>query len=147
MMFGLRRRTSNRTRDTLKDVFAYIDELLRDQRLREDVGSAISHGVVATKRVRAGSDMMNLGARLVGDEELRSNLRSLLDDLDSAAERVRRRSSHRMRNVSLVIGGGGLALAAVPSTRHWIAEHVLGNNGATGSLEPEWNAEAGIAVT
>jgi hypothetical protein len=118
-MFGLRRSRTERVRAALKEALSYTDELLRDERLRADVRSAVGHGVVATDRAREASGLSGLTARLAADKELRRNLRSLLDDVDSVGERVRRKTSHRLRNALIVIGGSGAILAAVPSARRW----------------------------
>jgi hypothetical protein len=54
---------------------------------------------------------------------LRRNLRALLDDLDGVRERAQRKRHHRVRNALLLVSGTGVVLAAIPTTRHWIADH------------------------
>jgi uncharacterized membrane protein len=123
-MFGLRKSRTNKVRDALKEAVSYTDELIRDERLRSDIRSAVGHGAVATHRVREASGFSGLAARLAADRELRENLRSMLDDVDSAGGRVRRKTSHRVRNALFVAGASGAALAAVPSVRRWAAKRL-----------------------
>lgn len=109
---------------TLRDAVSYTDELIRDERLRSHVRSAVDHGAVATDRVRADIGAGNIASRLAADKKLRKNLRALLDDLDRAGGRVRRRRTHRVRNALLIVAGTGAAVAVVPNTRRWVVEHI-----------------------
>lgn len=135
-MLGLVRKSRmEKVKDALKVAVAYTDDLIRDERLRSDLRSAVGHGVVATQRMQEESGLSGLTVRLAGDKKLRKNLRSLLDDLDSAGGRVRRKRGHRVRNMLLIAGGSGVALAAVPDARRWVANHLsVSHNGGAGSL-------------
>lgn len=134
-MVGLRKNRTEKVKDALKEALAYTDELIRDERLRSDIRSAVGHGAVATHRVREASGLSGLTARLAADKELRRNLRSLLDDVDSAGKRVQRKTSHRLRNALFIIGGSGAILAAVPSARKWATRWLpVSHNGANPSL-------------
>jgi DNA invertase Pin-like site-specific DNA recombinase len=112
----------DKAKDTLRDVVSYADEVIRDERLRADIRAAVGHGSKAGARVK---DDVNAGGgittRLASDKKLRRDLRRMLDDLDSASERIRRRKSHRARNVLLIVASAGAALAVIPSVRQWLA--------------------------
>jgi transposase len=123
-MFGLRKSKTDKTMEAVKEVVASANEILRDERLRSDVRSAIAHGVRATERARDDADVSGVTERLVRDKKLRKNLRAMIEDLDHAGNRVRRRERHRVRNALLLVGGGGVALAAVPGARRWISERL-----------------------
>jgi uncharacterized membrane protein len=113
-----------RQMEKVNAVVKYADDLLRDERLRSDVRSAVGHGAGATRRVRKISGPSRVAQQLTADHELRENLRALLEDVDRVGGRVRRRTSHRLRNLLLVAGGSGAVLAAVPSARRWAARHL-----------------------
>jgi hypothetical protein len=131
-MLGFRRRTRmERVKGALKEAASYTDELARDGRLRSDVESAVGHGAAVRDRIRQDIGAARITSRLAGDRKLRKNLRALLDDLDSATERVQRRRSHRVRNALLLIGGTGVVVAAIPDTRRWIVHAVTSENGAS----------------
>jgi hypothetical protein len=121
-MLGLTRKSRmERVKDALRDAISYTDELARDERLRSDIRSAIGHGAEARDRVRADIADGRVTSRLAEDKKLRKNLRALLEDLESAGERARRKRTHRVRNALLIAAGTGAAVVAVPSARRWIS--------------------------
>jgi hypothetical protein len=124
-MLHVKRRTQmDRMKDAVRDAVAYVDEIAGDERLRADVRAAIAHGAEARKQI--GSDVAagTIATRLAHDRKLRRKVRAMLDDLDSASDRMRRRKTHRLRNWLLVLGSVGAALAVIPNVRHWIAERM-----------------------
>jgi hypothetical protein len=135
-MFGFRKSRTERVTDALKTALSYMDDVIRDERLRSDIRSAVGHGAVAAHRVGKGSGAPGLTSRLAADRALRKNLRSLLDDVDSAGGRFRRKTSHRFRNALLVVGATGAIFAVVPNTRRWALERLPASlNGDDASLK------------
>jgi hypothetical protein len=129
-MIGLTRQSRvQKVKDALREAASYTDELIRDERLRSDVRSAFGHGAEATDRVRTDIGAADITSRLAADKKLRKNLRALLDDLESAGERVRRKRTHRVRNALLIVAGTGAAVVAVPNARRWVADHIPSQNG------------------
>ena len=109
----------DKARHALRDAFAYADEIVRDERLRADIRAAVGHGTKASDRLKEEIDAGGISARLTSDRKLRKNLRAMLDDLDSAGQRMRRKKGHRARSVLLVIAGAGAAVvAAIGGLRH-----------------------------
>ena len=135
-MFGLRKSRSEKATEALKEIVASANELLRDAQLRSDLQSAVVHGARATGRARDDADLTGITQRLAADKKLRKHLRAMIDDLDHASERVRRRGSHRVRNALLLVGGSGVALAAIPTTRRWIGERFATTDGDASSSYP-----------
>ncbi len=128
----------DKAKGALRDVVSYADEVVRDERLRADIRAAIGHGATARDRLKKDIADGGITTRLAGDKKLRKNLLALLDDLDSAGDRMRRRKRHRARNVLLIIAGTGAVVAAIPGIRHFLARrrhefaNVAGSN-ATGA--------------
>jgi hypothetical protein len=122
-MLSLTRETQlDKAKKTLREVVSYADQIARDERLRADIRSAAGHGTKASERVKKDLDGGGISTRLVADKKLRRNLRAMLDDLDSASDRVRRKNSHRVRNVLLMLVGAAAALVAVPRIRAWLSD-------------------------
>jgi hypothetical protein len=121
---------------TMRDVVSYAQEVVRDERLRADMQAAIEHGAKASGRVMKDIEAGGVSTRLAADKKLRKNLRAMLDDLDSVGRRMRRKKSHRARNVLLVLAGGAAALVALPKVRLWLAERTSPIVGTAGT-EPE----------
>jgi len=60
-------------------------------------------------------------SRLAADKKLRKNLRALLDDLDAAGNRVRRKT-HRVRTFVLMLVGVAGAALAFSKSRPWLTK-------------------------
>jgi hypothetical protein len=118
----------DKAKRTIRDVARYAQEVAQDERLRADVSAALAHGSKAGERVKKDVEAGGIYSRLAADKKLRRNLRAMLDDLDHASDRVRRKQSHRIRNVVLMVVGAAAAALAFPRIRSWIA---------TGSAESE----------
>jgi hypothetical protein len=126
MLSLTRQSRMEKAKDVLREAVSYTEGLVRDERLRSHVRSAVDHGAVATERVRADIGAGNITERLAADKKLRKNLRALIDDIDRASDRVRRKRSHRVRNAVLVVAGTGAAVAVVPNARRWVADRMPG---------------------
>jgi hypothetical protein len=110
----------DKARQTMRDVVKYAQEVARDERLRADVSAALAHGSKAGDQVKKDIQAGGIYSRLAEDRKLRRNLRAMLDDLDSASDRVRRKKSHRLRNFVLMLAGAIGAAAAFVKIRSWI---------------------------
>jgi len=108
-----------KARRAMRDVVKYAQEVANDERLRADVSSAIGHGSKVSERVKKDIEAGGIYTRLAADKKLRKNVRAMLDDLDTASDRLRRKKSHRLRNLVLVIGG---ALGAAFAVRAWLRD-------------------------
>jgi hypothetical protein len=121
-MLSLRRESQmDKAKETLRDVISYADEAIRDERLRADIRAAVGHGAKASERVKGGIDSDGITTRLATDRKLRKHVRALLDDLDSASDRIRRKKGHRTRNVLLIGASAIAAIAAIANVRRWLA--------------------------
>ncbi len=121
-MLGLTTKSrSEKVKEALTDTISYTEEIARDKRLRSNLRSAAAHGAKVRDRFRMNIRDGLSASRLANDKKLRKHVRALLDDLESAGGRVRRKRSHRVRNAFLVVAGTGAAIVAVPNTRRWIA--------------------------
>ena len=136
-MFGITKEShTEKAKRTAQDVVSYLQEIIRDERLRADMRAAIDHGAEASNRVKKAIAADGMSTRLASDRKLRKNLRAMLDDLDDAGERMRRKKTHRVRNFLVVLAGGVAAVLAFPKIRPWLTERtadVLGK----GTADPE----------
>ena len=127
----------DKARHALRDAVAYADEVVRDERLRADIRAAVGHGTKASDRLRKEIDAGGISARLTSDAKLRKNLRAMLDDLDSAGQRMRRKKGHRARSVLLVIAGAGAVVAAISGLHHVLAQRTVGFDSGKGRATAE----------
>lgn len=137
-MLSLTRKTQiDKAKQALRDAVAYADEVVRDERLRADIRAAVGHGTKASDRLKKEIDAGGISARLTSDTKLRKNLRAMLDDLDSAGQRMRRKKGHRARSVLLVIAGAGAVVAAISGLRHVLAQRTPGFHSGKGRATAE----------
>lgn len=137
-MPSLTRKTQiDKAKQALRDAVAYADEVVRDERLRADIRAAVGHGTKASDRLKKEIDAGGISARLTSDTKLRKNLRAMLDDLDSAGQRMRRKKGHRARSVLLVIAGAGAVVAAISGLRHVLAHRTPGFHSGKGRATAE----------
>jgi len=131
-MLGIGHRTRmDRVKDVLKEASSYT-EVMRDRKVQSRLRSAIDHGTVVTRRVRQDVGQADMTSRLTQDKKLRRNVRALVADLKGARDRIERKRRHRVRNALLLASGTGVVLAAIPSSRRWIANKMaMSENGAS----------------
>jgi uncharacterized membrane protein len=116
----------------VKEALMQADRLIRDERLRSDLQSAVGHAMAAIHRFGKRPGLSGVGDQLMSDYKLRTNLRAFLDDLDNAGARVRRKSTHRVRNTLFVLGViGGTLTAVAPRARRWAANGLSRSHGGT----------------
>jgi len=120
-MLGVKKQGQmDKMRAAVRDAVAYVDEVAGDERLRADMRAAMGHGVEARDRIRKDVASGSIATRLANDRKLRKKIRAMLDDLDSASDRVRRRNRHRLRNGLLILGSVGAVAVAIPNLRRWV---------------------------
>ena len=112
----------DKAKRTMQDVVRYAQEVAGDEWLRSDLSAALAHGSKATdqlrKDIQAGGGIYS---RMATDKKLRKNIRAMLDDLDAASDRVRRKS-HRLRTLVLMLAGVTAAALALPKIRPWLSK-------------------------
>ena len=116
-----RDRQMDKAKRTLQDIVRHAQQVAGDERLRADVGAALAHGSKATDQLKKDIQAGGIYSRLAADKKLRKNLRAMLDDLDAASNRVRRKS-HRLRNVVLMLAGVVASAVAFPKIRARLTE-------------------------
>ena len=108
-----------------------------DGKLRGHVGSALEHGMAASRRAARQTGCTGLAMRLSTDRELQRHMRQMVASLRRARNRVQRKNSHRMRNGMLLLAGAGAAAVAfVPQVRR----RVLGAFGRSDRSSGTWPA-------
>lgn len=129
MLTRTRQSQMDKAKETLRGVVSYADQVMRDERLRADILSAIGHGADASDRGRADIDAAGITTRLAEDKKLRRKLRATLDDLEDAGERLHPKRRHRIRNVLLIGLAAGAVAAIAASARRWFARGSVGPSG------------------
>jgi len=120
----------DRARDRASDVKPYIERALKDERVREDVKSAIATAREIYEQLMGGRAMTSVATKVATDKEIQQSLRDAIDDLRDAAERVQGKDSHSGRNATLLVTGIALGIlfnpVTGPGTRRWLQDKIFG---------------------
>jgi hypothetical protein len=120
----------DRARDRAGDVRPYIERALTDERVRQDVKSAIATAREIYDQLLGGRAMTSVATKVATDKEIQQNLRDAVEDLRHAADRVQGAKSHGGRNASLLLTGIALGVlfnpVTGPGTRRWLQDKIFG---------------------
>jgi hypothetical protein len=120
----------DRARDRASDAKPYIERALKDERVREDVKSAIATARDIYDQLMGGRAITSVATKVATDKEIQQSLRDAIDDLRDAAERVQGKDSHSGRNATLLITGIALGIlfnpVTGPGTRRWLQHKIFG---------------------
>jgi hypothetical protein len=119
-----------RARDRAGDVKPYLERALKDERVREDLKSAVATAREIYEQLLGGRAITSAAARVATDKEIQQNFRDAIDDLRDAADRVQGNKSHGGRNASLLLTGIALGVlfnpVTGPGTRRWLQDKIFG---------------------
>jgi uncharacterized membrane protein len=114
-------------------VVAYVDPLVKDEKLRQRVGAAIIAAAAVRQRIRRQAGLAGLTRRLSTDPVLRAQLLELGTALQAAQKRAKKTRSHRVRDtIVLFLGGLGTIIAALPATRRMVTSRLRGRSSGWG---------------
>jgi hypothetical protein len=120
----------DRALDRASDVKPYIERAFKDERVREDVKSAIMTAREIYDQLMGGRQITAAAARVATDKDIQESLRDAIDDLRDAADRIQGKSSHAGRNATLLMTGIVLGILfnplTGPGTRRWLQDKIFG---------------------
>ncbi len=122
----------DRAKDRAQDMRPYIERAFKDERVREDVKSAVSTAREIYEQLMGGRQLTAAAARMATDKEIQEALRAAIDDLRDAADRIQGKSSHSGRNTTLLLTGITLGIlfnpVTGPGTRRWLQDKLFGDS-------------------
>jgi hypothetical protein len=125
-------KTRDRISDTAENVRPYVERAVKDEEVRENVKSALAAARNIYEELIGQRGVTYAATRMATDKDLQDSLRSAIDDLRTAADRVQGKDSHTGRNMTLLVTGIALGLlfnpVTGPSTRRWLSDLVLGKD-------------------
>jgi hypothetical protein len=119
-----------KAKDRLADAKPYAMRALQDEEVRENVKSAIAAAREIYDELVGGRGPSAVAARVATDKEIQDHLRTAIDDLKKAANRVQGKKEHSSRNATLLLTGIVLGVlfnpVTGPQTREWLTDKLLG---------------------
>lgn len=121
----------DRARDRASDARPYIERAFKDEKVREDVKSAIATARDIYDQLLGGRAFGVAAAKVATDKDIQQQLRDAIDDLRDAADRVQGKDSHAGRNATLLFTGIALGVLFNPVTgpgaRRWLQDKIFGD--------------------
>jgi len=119
-----------KAKDRLSDAKPYVARALQDEEVRENVKSAIAAAREIYAELVGGRRPSAVAARVATDKDIQDSLRSAIDDLKKAADKVQGKKEHTSRNATLLLTGIVLGILFNPltgsQTREWLSNTLLG---------------------
>jgi len=119
-------------KDRVADVKPYVQRAIQDEELRENLRSAFETARDVYAELIGKRGMTGVAAKVATDTEIQDQLRSAIDDLRSAANRVQGGTDgHKSRNGTLLLVGIAIGILfnplTGPETRRWLKNRVFGD--------------------
>src|ERR1044071_3510750 len=138
-----------KAKDRVSDVKPYVTRAIQDEELRKSLQSAFSTARGVYDELMGGRGVTGVASKVASDKEIQDQLRSAIEDLRSAANRIQGKEQHKGRNTSLLLAGITLGILfnpmTGPETRRWLKDKIFGEdeefgygggNGGAGSPGP-----------
>lgn len=117
-------------RDRVSDVTPYVRRAIQDEELRESLRSAFITARNVYDELLGRRGMTGMAAKVASDSDIQDQLRSAIEDLRTAANRVQGKDVRRGRNSTLLLVGIALAVlfnpVTGPGTRRWLKDAIFG---------------------
>lgn len=118
------------TKDRISDVKPYVERAFKDEELRANLVSAYAAAKDVYNELLGNRGVTGIATRVASDKDIQENLRTAIDELRNAADRVQGKEDHGARNTILLLAGITLGILfnpfTGPATRKWIKDTVLG---------------------
>lgn len=119
-------------KDRVADVRPYVQRAIQDEELRENLRSAFETARDVYVELIGKRGMTGVAAKVASDKEIQDQLRSAIDDLRSAANRIQGgEDGHKSRNGTLLFVGIAIGILfnplTGPETRRWLKNRIFGD--------------------
>jgi len=121
-----------KAKDRVADVKPYVQRAIQDEELRDNLKSAFATARDVYDELIGGRGVTGVASKVASDKDIQEQLRSAIEDLRSAADRIQGREEHKSRNASLLLAGIALGLLfnpmTGPETRRWLKDKIFGED-------------------
>lgn len=125
-------KTKDKVSDVSDTVKPYVDRVLHDAELRENVRNAYESARSIYDELLGNRGLSGFATRVAKDKDLQDDLRTAISELRSAANRVQGNAERKSRSGLLFVAAIVAALfnpITGPQTRKWIADRIFGGGG------------------
>ncbi len=129
-------KTRDKVYDAADSVKPYVERAMNDEQLRRDVMSAFSTAKDLYNELVGGRSAVTVASRVATDDEVRDRLKTAIEDLRSAADRLQGKKERSSRGTKLLVAGIALGIlfnpVTGPETRKWLKDAIGGGGGEFG---------------
>jgi hypothetical protein len=119
-----------KTMDTVENVKPYVARALQDEELRENVISAFTAAREVYNELIGDRGVTALATKVASDKDIQDNLRTAVEELRNAADRIQGKDDNKSRNTTLLLVGITLGILFNPmtgsQTRRWLKSRIFG---------------------
>jgi hypothetical protein len=119
-----------KAKDRVADVKPYVKRAIQDEELRDSLRSAFATARDVYDELIGGRGVTAVAGKVASDKDIQDQLRSAVEDLRTAADRIQGRDEHKGRNTSLLLAGIMLGILfnpmTGPETRRWLKDKIFG---------------------
>jgi hypothetical protein len=119
-------------KERVSDVKPYVQRAIRDEELRENLRSAYATARGVYDELIGNRGVSGVATKVANDKEIQDQLRSAIQDLRNAANRIQGQDTHKGRNSSLLLVGVALGIlfnpVTGPETRRWLKDRIFGED-------------------
>ena len=121
-----------KAKDRVADVKPYVKRAIQDEELRDNLRSAFATARDVYDELIGGRGVTAVAGKVASDKDIQDQLRSAVDDLRNAADRIQGREVHKGRNTTLLLAGITLGILfnpmTGPETRRWLKDKIFGED-------------------
>jgi hypothetical protein len=121
-----------KTKERVADVKPYVKRAIQDEELRENLRSAFATARDVYDELIGSRGMTRVAGRVASDKDIQDQLRSAIEDLRTAADRIQGKEEHKTRNATLLLVGIALGILfnpmTGPETRRWLKDRIFGED-------------------
>ena len=121
-----------KAKDRIEDAKPYVKRAIQDEELRDNLRSAFATARDVYDELIGNRGMTAVATKVASDKDIQDQLRSAVDDLRAAADRIQGKDEHRGRNTSLLLAGIALGILfnpmTGPETRRWLKDRIFGED-------------------
>ena len=119
-----------KAKDRFEDAKPYVKRAIQDEELRESLRSAFTTARDVYDELVGNRGVTGIASKVATDQDIQDQLRSAIEDLRNAADRVQGAETHKSRNTSLLLVGIALGILfnpiTGPDTRRWLKDTIFG---------------------
>ena len=119
-------------KERVSDVKPYVQRAIQDEELRDNLRSAFATARDVYDELIGNRGVTGVATKVASDKDIQDQLRSAIQDLRNAANRIQGQDTHKGRNSSLLLVGIALGIlfnpVTGPETRRWLKDRVFGED-------------------